>query len=81
MEMKSAVPRPEDYQEPKGAFLLLTKRLAFEGYSFSSVMRGMYEAHLQVTRKPTTDDWRSLFEAMGDLYAFNDDRYTDEESW
>ena len=74
LEIRSAIPSAEDYDEPKTAFLLVVKRLAFEGYSYSSIKRGMGEAFFDAFgRGANGSEWRSLFEALGDVSVIVDD--------
>ena len=72
MEVTS-LPSPTDYDEPKTAFLILTKRLAFEGYTYNGVRRGMREALYELTSRQASGlEWRGLFEELGDGAAFLD---------
>ena len=74
MEIRSAIPSADDYDEPKTAFLIVVKRLAFEGYSYSSIKRGMGEAFFDAFGRGTTGgEWRSLFEALGDVSVIAED--------
>lgn len=67
------LPSPSDYDEPKTAFLILIKRLAFEGYTFNGVRRGMREALFELTNRQASGlEWRGLFEGLGDGAAFLD---------
>lgn len=67
------LPSPSDYDEPKTAFLILIKRLAFEGYTYNGVRRGMREALYELTnRRASGLIWRGLFEELGDGAAFLD---------
>lgn len=70
-------PSPSDYDEPKTAFLIMTKRLAFEGYTYNGVCRGMREALYELTNRQDSGlEWRGLFEELGDGAAFLDmDKY------
>lgn len=62
-----------DYDEPKTAFLILVKRLAFEGYTYNGVRRGMREALYELTNRQASGlEWRGLFEGLGDAAAFMD---------
>lgn len=72
MEVTS-IPSPSDYDEPKTAFLLLVKNLAYEGYSFQGVRKGMREAIFELGSRNVGDDWRGLFEALGDTSTLIDD--------
>lgn len=67
------LPSPSDYDEPKTAFLILIKRLAFEGYTYNGVRRGMREALFELTNRQASGlEWRGLFEGLGDGAAFLD---------
>ena len=67
------LPSPSDYDEPKTAFLILIKRLAFEGYTYNGVRRGMREALYELTNRQASGlEWRGLFEGLGDGAAFLD---------
>lgn len=67
------LPSPSDYDKPKTAFLILTKRLAFEGYTYNGVRRGMREALYELTNRQASGlEWRGLFEELGDVAAFLD---------
>ena len=69
----TSLPSPTDYDEPKTAFLILTKRLAFEGYTYNGVRRGMREALYELTNRQASGlEWRGLYEALGDGAAFMD---------
>ena len=67
------LPSPSDYDEPNTAFLILIKRLAFEGYTYNGVRRGMREALYELTNRQASGlEWRGLFEELGDGAAFLD---------
>jgi len=61
-----------DYDEPKTAFLILVKRLAFEGYTYNGVRRGLRDALYEFTNKHEGLEWRGLYEGLGDGAAFMD---------
>ena len=68
----TSLPSPTDYDEPKTAFLILARRLAFEGYTYNGVRRGLADALYEFTNKHEGLEWRGLFEELGDGAAFLD---------
>ena len=69
----SPFPASCDYDEPKTAFLILVKRLAFEGYTYGGVRHGLQDALFELTNRQASGlEWRGLFEELGDGAAFLD---------